>query len=100
MPKAATLLLGFPPDQKTVMESVSRPANSSFLEALLKELTGTDWTLKLSVVEGLASTESAAGKLTEPANEPNESIISKTIRSSRKRSKFSKAKSNPSPPEL
>ncbi len=47
------VLLGFPPDEKTVMESVLRPSNLSFLEALLKELTGTDWKLKLSLVEGL-----------------------------------------------
>ena len=52
-PKAATFSLGFAPDQKTVMESLARPANRSFLEALLKEITGTDWTLKLSLVEGL-----------------------------------------------
>ena len=49
------VVLGFAPDQKTVMESLSRPANRSFLEALLKELTGTDWTVKLSIVEGLPS---------------------------------------------
>jgi DNA polymerase III subunit gamma/tau len=49
------VLLGFAPDQKTVIESLSRPANRSFLEALLKELTGTDWAVKLSVVEGLPS---------------------------------------------
>ena len=45
--------LGFPPDQKTVMESILRPSNLSFLEGLLKELTGTGWKLKLSLVEGL-----------------------------------------------
>jgi DNA polymerase-3 subunit gamma/tau len=50
------VLLGFAPDQKTIMESLSRPANRSFLEALLKEMTGTDWTVKLSLVDGLAST--------------------------------------------
>ena len=50
------VLLGFAPDQKTVMESLSRPANRTFLEALLKELTGTDWMVKLSVAEGLPST--------------------------------------------
>jgi hypothetical protein len=47
------VLLGFPPDQKTGMESLSRPANRSFLEALFKELTGSDWTVKLSLAEGL-----------------------------------------------
>ena len=36
--------LDFAPDQKTVMESLSRPANRSFLEALLKEMSGDDWT--------------------------------------------------------
>ena len=43
------VLLGFPPDRKTVMESLSRPANRSFLETLLKELTGEDWSVKLSL---------------------------------------------------
>ena len=47
--------LGFAPDQKTVMESLARPANRSFLEALLKEITGTDWTVKMRLVEGLPS---------------------------------------------
>ncbi len=48
-----TFLLGFAPDQKTIMESLSRPTNRSFLEALLKELTGSEWTVKLSLVDGL-----------------------------------------------
>jgi DNA polymerase-3 subunit gamma/tau len=47
------VLLGFAPEQKTVMESLSRPSNRSFLEGLLRELTGSNWTVKLSVVEGL-----------------------------------------------
>ena len=45
------VLLGFASDQKTIMESLSRPANRSFLEALLKEMTepidretGASWT--------------------------------------------------------
>jgi DNA polymerase-3 subunit gamma/tau len=48
-------LLGFAPDQKTVMESLSRPTNRSFLEGLLKELTGQHWTVKLSLVKELPS---------------------------------------------
>ncbi len=43
------VLLGFPSDQKTVMESIARPTNRSFLEGLLKELTGGDWELKLTL---------------------------------------------------
>ena len=73
------VLLGFAPDQKTVMESLSRPANRSFLEALLKEMTGADWTVKLSLVEGLPSTsppEEMRAK-TEPGKPgPNDSLDS------------------------
>ena len=47
------LLLGFAPQEKTIMEGLLRPNNRTFLEALLKELTGSDWTLRLSLAEGL-----------------------------------------------
>jgi DNA polymerase-3 subunit gamma/tau len=46
-------LLGFPPEHKNVMESLARPANREFLEAHIKEGTGREWSLKLSVKEGL-----------------------------------------------
>jgi DNA polymerase-3 subunit gamma/tau len=49
------VLLGFAPEQKAAMESLGRPGYRTFLEMLLKELTGRDWTVKLSVVEGLAA---------------------------------------------
>ncbi|HEY5037186.1 MAG TPA: DNA polymerase III subunit gamma/tau [Chthoniobacterales bacterium] len=49
-------LLGFAPDQKTVMEGLARPNNRSFLEGLLKELTGSDWSLKLSLADDLPAT--------------------------------------------
>ena len=51
-------LLGFPPEHKSVMESLARPANREFLEALLKEGTGREWSLKLSVKEGLVASPS------------------------------------------
>ena len=73
------VLLGFAPDQKTIMESLSRPANRSFLEALLKEMTGTDWTVKLSLVEGLPSTSQPEEMRpeTEPGkSKPNDSLDS------------------------
>jgi len=73
------VLLGFAPDQKTVMESLSRPANRSFLEALLKEMTGTDWTVKLSLVEGLRSTSAPEEMRAQPdpgKPTPNDSLES------------------------
>ena len=73
------VLLGFAPDQKTVMESLSRPANRSFLEALLTELTGTDWTVKLSVAEGLPPTappDEAQFEAASTKPQPNDSLES------------------------
>ncbi len=73
------VLLGFPPDQKTVMESLARPANRSFLEDLLKEMTGTDWTVKLSLVDGLPPTsppEETRGETRTDKSKPNDSLDS------------------------
>jgi DNA polymerase-3 subunit gamma/tau len=46
-------LIGFPPEQKTEMESLSIPRTREFLEALLKEISGQDWKIKFSLKEGL-----------------------------------------------
>ncbi|MGZ4986286.1 MAG: hypothetical protein ACXV8A_09360, partial [Chthoniobacterales bacterium] len=48
-----SFLLGFPPQQKTAMEQLGTPRNREFLESLLKEISGRDWTLKLSLKDGL-----------------------------------------------
>jgi DNA polymerase-3 subunit gamma/tau len=48
-----SFLLGFPPEQKTAMESVAMPRNRDFLESLLKEISGRDWSMKFSLKEGL-----------------------------------------------
>nr|MBA3607616.1 DNA polymerase III subunit gamma/tau [Chthoniobacterales bacterium] len=68
------VLLGFAPGDKTVMESLARPANRSFLEKLLKELTGSEWTIKLSLVDGLPSAPPETAAASTPAKPaPNES---------------------------
>ena len=54
--------LGFPTDQRMVMEHLSSRANREFLEALLKEISGRDWTLKFSVRENLPGKISKAKK--------------------------------------
>ena len=46
-------LLGFPPEQKTAMESIAMPRNRDFLESLLKEISGRNWNVKFSLKEGL-----------------------------------------------
>src|SRR5213595_1646194 len=46
-------LLGFSSDEKAMMEILGTQANRKFLEALFHEVTGKDWTLKISVKEEL-----------------------------------------------
>lgn len=48
-----SFLLGFPPEQRTAMESIAMPRNRDFLEALLKEISGREWSVKFSLKEGL-----------------------------------------------
>ncbi len=45
--------LGFPPEQKTAMESIAMPRNRDFLQSVLKEISGREWDLKFSLKEGL-----------------------------------------------
>ena len=46
-------LLGFPPEQKTAMESMANPRTRDFLEALIKEISGQDLKIKFTLKEGL-----------------------------------------------
>jgi DNA polymerase-3 subunit gamma/tau len=49
-----SLLLGFAPDQKALMDILGTPTNRKFLETVLHEITGGNWGVKLSVKEDLA----------------------------------------------
>jgi DNA polymerase III subunit gamma/tau len=62
------LLVGFPPEQKTAMESLSIPKTRDYIEAILKEISGQDWKIKFVLKEGLpanAPVENAAPKKPE-----------------------------------
>ena len=66
-------LLGFPPEQKTAMESIAMPRNRDFLESVLKEISGRDWNLKFSLKEGLevkAAPREDAGEPRASARQP------------------------------
>ena len=60
--------VGFPPEQKTAMESLSMPRTRDFLQALLKEISGRDWDLKFTLKEGLAVEQPPEPEPTAPAN--------------------------------
>jgi len=62
-------VVGFPPEQKTAMESVSNPRTRDFLEALIKEISGQDLKMKFILKEGLpvvTIAESPATKKGDP----------------------------------
>jgi DNA polymerase III subunit gamma/tau len=59
--------LGFPNDQRMVMEHLSSRANREFLEALLKEISGREWALKFSLKENLPAKAPAAKPKNAPA---------------------------------
>jgi DNA polymerase-3 subunit gamma/tau len=49
-------ILGFSPDQKSPMDILGTATNRKLIETLLREVSGKDWTLKLTVRENLPST--------------------------------------------
>jgi DNA polymerase III subunit gamma/tau len=61
-------VVGFPPEQKTAMESLSIPKTRDYIDAILKEISGQDWKIKFVLKEGLpvnAPIETAAPKKAE-----------------------------------
>ena len=70
------VLLGFAPEQKTSMESLERPATRGFIEALLQELTGSKWGVKMNLVQGLAPVEKTQRATEADKAEPNDSVES------------------------
>ncbi|MGB8342279.1 MAG: DNA polymerase III subunit gamma/tau [Chthoniobacterales bacterium] len=70
------VLLGFAPEQKTSMESLERPATRGFIEALLQELTGSKWGVKMNLVQGLAPVEMTQRATEADKAEPNDSVES------------------------
>jgi DNA polymerase III subunit gamma/tau len=48
-------VLGYPPVEKSAIETLATISNRRQLEALLKEFSGRDWTVKLNQKEGLAA---------------------------------------------
>lgn len=59
-----TFTLGYPPAEKSAIETLATTSNRRQLESLLREISGRDWTVKLEGREGL------------PTRKPNESSSS------------------------
>jgi len=55
-------VLGFSPDQKSPMDILSTATNRKLIETLLREVSGKDWTLKITVWENLLPKVQPAGE--------------------------------------
>jgi DNA polymerase-3 subunit gamma/tau len=54
--------LGFSPNEKAMMDILGTQTNRKFLETLLHEITGRDWTVKLTVNDQLPSKQAMASE--------------------------------------
>ena len=71
--------LGFAPDDKAMMDILGTPANRKFLETLLHEITGTDWSMKLAIKEELPSKQVLASEGSRPENFKEDPLIQEAI---------------------
>jgi DNA polymerase III subunit gamma/tau len=71
--------LGFAPGDKPMMDILGTPSNRKFVETLLHEISGKDWTLKLTVSDELAS-RSAVVQQDSPSHDfKDEPLIQEAI---------------------
>jgi DNA polymerase-3 subunit gamma/tau len=70
-------VVGFPPQQKTAMESLSIPRTREFLEALVKEISGHAWSIKFVLKEGLpvAAATETPGALPPPKKQETQATF-------------------------
>jgi DNA polymerase-3 subunit gamma/tau len=71
--------LGFAPGDKAMMEILGTQANRKFLETLLHEITGTDWSVKLTVKDQLPSKQALASEASRPENFKEDPLIQEAI---------------------
>jgi DNA polymerase-3 subunit gamma/tau len=72
-------ILGFAPGDKPMMDILGTPANRKFVETLLHEISGKDWTLKLTVSEELASKSTVVQKDSPSHDFKDEPLIQDAI---------------------
>ena len=71
--------LGFAPGDKAMMDILGTQANRRFLETLFREITGTDWSVKLSVKEELPSKQAPASEDSRSENFKEDPLIQEAI---------------------
>jgi DNA polymerase-3 subunit gamma/tau len=72
-------LLGYPPDEKSAIETLATTSNRRQLEALLKEVTGNDWSVKTSAREGLVKKKPDQSIKTASSEFKNDPLIQEAL---------------------
>jgi len=71
-------LLGFAPDQRSTMDILSTAGNRKLIETLLREVSGKEWTLKLTLQENLPAKEKARDKSSDQSV-PEDPLIQEAL---------------------
>jgi DNA polymerase III subunit gamma/tau len=71
--------LGFAPGDKAMMDILGTQANRKFFETLLHEITGKDWSVKLTVKEELPSKQAFGSQHSQPGNFKDDPLIQEAI---------------------
>ncbi len=71
--------IGFAPGDKAMMDILGTQANRKFLETLLHESTGKDWSLRLAIKEELPSRQALAWQHSRPENFKDDPLIQEAI---------------------
>ena len=71
--------IGFAPGDKAMMDILGTQANRKLLETLLHEITGKDWTVKLTLKEDLPTRQASPSQDSQAENFKEEPLIQEAI---------------------
>jgi len=71
--------IGFAPGDKAMMDILGTQANRKLLETLLQEVTGKDWSLRLTIKEDLPTRQAPASQRSRPEHFKEDPLIQEAI---------------------
>lgn len=71
--------IGFAPSDKAMMDILGTQANRKLLETLLHEVTGKDWSLRLTIKEDLPTRQAPASQHSQPEHFKEDPLIQEAI---------------------
>jgi DNA polymerase-3 subunit gamma/tau len=71
--------IGFAPSDKAMMDILCTQANRKFLETLLHEITGKDWSVRLTIKEDLPTRQASASQHSQPEHFKEDPLIQEAI---------------------